>query len=238
MYTKSIDIYDHLYASKDYQKEARLVAELIKSRLPEAEALLDVACGTGRHLLHLKGQFKAEGLDVAPRFVEIAKKTNPDLELHVGDMTSFRLARRYDVITCLFSSIGYVRTTDRLFKAVRNMANHLTDRGLLVVEPWYAPENWHPRTVHATFVNEPELKIVRMSTCSTKGSLAVMDMHYLVGTPQSTTHFSELHQMGLFTEGQMVAALRSAGLETEHLPEGITGRGLYIARRLASESTP
>jgi len=55
-----------------------------------------------------------------------------------------------------------------------------------------------------------------------------MEMHYLVCTPKTTRHFTELHQMGLFSQEQMLDAMRKANLVVEYDPEGPTGRGLYL----------
>ena len=54
---------------------------------------------------------------------------------------------------------------------------------------------------------------------------------YLVGTPERVEHFTERHDLGLFTREEQLAAFRAAGLEVEHDVEGLMGRGLYIARR-------
>ena len=43
-----------------------------------------------------------------------------------------RPASLLDVVTCLFSSIGYARTTDRLNAAVASMADHLLPGGVLI----------------------------------------------------------------------------------------------------------
>src|SRR2546428_13493377 len=48
--------YDLLYRDKDYAAEARFVAELVRrhgGRPPAGVQLLDLACGTGRHLIEL-----------------------------------------------------------------------------------------------------------------------------------------------------------------------------------------
>ena len=62
--------------------------------------------------------------------------------------------------------------------------------------------------------------------------MAILDFHYLVGTPQGVTHFTERHELGLFTIEEMLGAFQQADLDVKYEPEGLTGRGLYIARRL------
>ena len=52
-------------AGKNYQREAHDVAALIRQRHPTADSLLDVACGTGLHLSHLRNSFAhVEGLEL------------------------------------------------------------------------------------------------------------------------------------------------------------------------------
>ena len=55
-------------------------------------------------------------------------------------MTTMSLGRRFDVITCLFSTIGYVKTYQNLAKTLRNFADHLRPGGLLLIEPWFTEE--------------------------------------------------------------------------------------------------
>ena len=53
MYTKTAKHYDAVYSDKDYAGESQRLASIIRERAPMARTLLDVACGTGRHLEYL-----------------------------------------------------------------------------------------------------------------------------------------------------------------------------------------
>ena len=50
MYLHSAALYDLMHQSLDYESAANRVRQLIADRYPGARSLLDVACGTGRHL--------------------------------------------------------------------------------------------------------------------------------------------------------------------------------------------
>lgn len=229
MFEKSARYYDLLYGFKDYADAARQVHQLIDRHHPGARRLLDVGCGTGRHLEHLREWYDVEGLDLNPELLEIARRRCPNVAFHLADMTDFEIEARFDVITCLFSSIAYVRTVDRLNAALAAMGRHLLPGGLIVIEPFFHPERYWTGTITANFVDEPETKIAWMYTSPPpEDGLAVLDIHYLVGTPAGVDHFTERHEFGLFTDAEYRAAIEDVGLKVAHDPEGPFGRGLYL----------
>lgn len=230
-YSKMARYYDKIYAGKDYAAEAERLVVLLGNGRSKRRSLLDVACGTGCHIEYLRKSFDVEGLDICAEALDDARRRNPGVAFHVADMTDFDLGRTFDVVTCLFSSIGYVKTLDRLRAAVRSMAAHLNPEGVLVVEPWFTPGEWHPNTVHAVYIDEPELKIARVNTSLVEGRLSIVELHYLVGTPERTEHLVERHELGLFEVDEMISALEGEGLIVDHDREGLTGRGLYLGRR-------
>ncbi len=231
MFQEIARYYDRIYAFKDYAAEASKIRAIVEEELRTGgRRLLDVACGTGLHLEHLKAHFDAEGLDLSPELLEISRERNPEVTHHLADMRTFELDARFDVVTCLFSSIGYMTTIDDLRRAIERMAAHLVPGGILLVEPWLTPDAWRPNTVHGLFVDEPELKIARVNTSFTKGRVSVFDLHHLIGTPEGTEYVVEHHELGLYTVDEMTTAFVTAGLDVRYDPDGLTGRGLYVAR--------
>ncbi|MCB9302098.1 MAG: class I SAM-dependent methyltransferase [Lewinellaceae bacterium] len=230
MYTKTAKFYDALYHFKDYAAEAEKLQAFIEQLNPNAKTLLDVACGTGKHLEYLQNIFQVEGLELSADLLNVARERCPEVSFHLGNMMDFNLGRHFDVITCLFSSISYVKTIENVEQAIRCMAQHLKPEGILVIEPWISPEKYWRNKIVANFVEEPELKIAWMYKHETEGSVSVSNIHYLVGTPQGVEHFTERHEMGLFKQEQYVQAFEKAGLAVDYDPEGLFGRGMYIAR--------
>lgn len=229
MFTKSEQFYDAVYSWKNYPEEARRLKVLIAGhKRSPGNALLDVACGTGGHVPYLRGEFAYEGLDLDPAMLAIARARYPEIPFHEGDMCDFALGRAFDVVTCLFASIAYAKTLPDLRQAIATMARHVRPGGVLIVEPFFGPEKWVVGRPSASFVDQPELKIARMSVAEREGNVAIMDFNYLVATPDGVEHFVERHEMGLYTDEEYRAAFTDAGLEVVHDAEGLMGRGVYV----------
>lgn len=230
MYELSADVYDlmHRAGGKDYAAEAAQVSREVRSRHPHATSLLDVACGTGSHLVHLRKDFSVSGLELDPSMLEVARRRLPDVELHAGDMRTFDLDRRYDAVTCLFSAIGYMLRREDLDLAMAAMARHLAPGGVLVVEPWFHPEQWFDGHVVADAANEADIAVARVSRSSRDGNISRFEFHYAVARPEGIDTFIEPHAMGLWTIEEYRAAMRSTGVAVEYDPIGLIGRGLFI----------
>ena len=224
-YTTAAKLYDRAYADKDYRGEAGKVVRLVDRRIPWASTLLDVGCGAGRHLLHLADRFEVAGVDNSSEILAIARD-RLDVPLFRADMVEMDLGRRYDVVTCLFSGIGYVRPLDRLHAAVANLARHASPGGLVIVEPWVTPSTWRRDDVDVQQAEDRSW--VRMSAAKRRGSTSFLDMHWLVAETWGVEHHSERHTLELYTVEQYRSAFEEAGMAVEYDPEGLIGRGLMI----------
>ncbi len=235
----SVACYDKIYSAqgKDYRKEVEYLMSVLHSRITDRKpTLLDVACGTGSHLFHLRKHFEVEGVDLSLEFVRAARSKLPRTRFYVGDMRTFRLGKEFNVVTCLFSSIGFMETTSRLQTAIRNMARHVKAGGVLLVEPWFPPGQLVDGRVSLATVDDDKLKIVRMATTKVEGTISRFDFHYLIGTPKGTEHFVEKHRLGMFTKEEMTDAFEKAGLVVDYDEKGATGRGLYIGKRAEAQA--
>jgi len=232
-YVRSASGYDGLYAArKDYRGEVRKLLRLLGNRGgPSRGDWLEVACGSGLHVRHLPKTWRVEGLDVSPAMLALARKRLPGMRFHLGNMRAFDLGRRFDVVSCLFSSIGYMTTTADLRRALASFARHVRPGGFVVVEPWYTPSAYRPGTVYLDAItgrSRTATHQVRMIVARRRGRVSVMEAHHLVGTPEGVEHFVEHHEMGLFSASEVAAALRAAGLVPHFDREGVTDRGLWF----------
>lgn len=231
MFTQSARFYDALYGFKDYRRAADQLHSLIVQRAPNARTVLDVGCGTGRHAERLREFYAVDGLDLNDELLDVARERCPDCTWHLGDMASFELGRTFDVVTCLFSAIGYVKTVDRLDAAITCMARHVAPGGLLFIEPWFSPSNYWVGVVTMNVVDQPDMKIAWMYRSDIDGALSILDIQYLVGTAAGVEHLTERHELGLFTHDEHARAFDRAGLRVGHDPQGLFGRGMYTGWR-------
>jgi dTDP-3-amino-3,6-dideoxy-alpha-D-glucopyranose N,N-dimethyltransferase len=147
-------------------------------------------------------------------------------------MESFDLHRRFDIVTCLFSSIGYARSVRDLRRTVRNLARHTTPGGVVVVEPWLTPRVFQDGLVHHLIAGSRDMTVVRMNGTHRRRGRSLFDFHYLVGRRGEVRHYVETHDLGLFDARTMRAAFRDAGLTVTYLVDGLsTRRGLYVGLR-------
>jgi SAM-dependent methyltransferase len=223
------EVYDIFYTAgkgKDYAAEAAALAELIRARRPDAASLLDVACGTGEHLRHLRGRFaEVAGVEFAEPMRDKAIAKLPGVAVYAGDMRDFALGRTFDVVLCLFSAIGYMRSVEELSAACRSMAAHLTPGGLLVVDPWYHPDAWQGGMLDHTVAVANGHTVLRLAQSQRQDRVSTITYHYLVGNPGGVRYFTNRHEMTLFTRDEYAGAIRAAGCPTvEFVPTWTDGR--------------
>ncbi len=234
MFIKSAQFYDLVYLHmKDYAAEARAIQALINDEIGSASTVLDVACGTGEHgrLLREGHGISVDGVDLDPGLIELARKKNPNNTFVVADMADFELSKEYDAVVCMFSSIGYADSVEKLNRTVANLARHAKPDGLVLVEPWLEPgrvENGF--TTLRTFESD-DLKLARVSRNEVTGTRSILHFEYVVATREKIEHVAERHVMTLFTHQEYLRAFSLAGLEVQFDPEGPGGRGLFVARK-------
>jgi SAM-dependent methyltransferase len=236
MYRGLAEQYDNTYASKDYAGESATVAALVRSHYPQARTLLDVACGTGRHLVHLQSEFQCEGADASEEMLRVARARLPGMRLHLADMTRLQMNRTFDAVTCLFSSVGHLWTVESLNMAVHRISEHLAPKGVLVIEPWATPENWMNGHISVGAVNSEEFERDRIALAAPvdRGQLV---MEHLAGAQMRVGRLRGRHEMAWFTHREYITAFELADLEVEHDPVGLTGRGLYVGTQNGRSST-
>jgi SAM-dependent methyltransferase len=194
--------YDLIYAGKPYADEAAFVDGLLGR--PRG-ALLDLACGTGRHAIELtRLGWTVTGVDYGADLLERAhtnaEAAGIDLRLYEQDMRTLDLGgERFDAVTCLFDSIGYPQTDEGVVAALRGGRDHLVPGGVLAVE----------------FLHAGGGELLRVSRTKLDLERSVMHVAYdLLELAAEGTYerAREAQANRYFTVSEMRGLLRAAGL--------------------------
>jgi hypothetical protein len=148
-------------------------------------------------------------------------------------MLNFNLRKKYDIVTCLFSAIGYAKTLSNLKKALDSFYFHLKDGGIVLIEPWFTKDSkdFVTNVPFMTSYESDNVKFSRISIANIENNVSTMNTHYLVGeTGKGISHFSEKHNLGLFEKDEFLEIMTRVGFKARFLREGISkeGRGLFI----------
>ena len=224
-------IYDLIYSKKDFALEVSMINELIqKYKKSKGKELLDVGCGSGNHLIHLQKDYTCTGIDINPGILAIARKKLPGIDFIEVDMASFSFQKKFDIIICLFGTLGYALTLKNMQRTLLNFSHHLNKDGIVIIDPWFSPEKYEVGSPHLTTFSSPDIKIARSDVFERKKNQSIIDMHFLVAERnKKVEHFIDRHVLGLFTPKEILNAITNAQFSKIHLEEKIPGmRDIYI----------
>lgn len=231
-YNALAQYYNLIYSYKDYKKESDQIVKLInKYKRSEGNMLLDVGCGTGNHLNYLKKYFVCDGFDLNKGVIEFAKKSISDVNFSVANMIDFNFNKSYDVITCLFSSFAYVKTIENATKTIQKFALHLKHGGVIIIESWFAPEEFNNGRIGLNTYENDDIKIARTSYSYKKENLSFIDMQFIVAEKgKGINHFEDIHELGLFDHDEIKTLMEKHGFKVEIL-SSLNGRKLFIGTK-------
>ena len=235
LYTSHAELYDAIYHFKPYEAEAERLHDILeRHNVKDGSSVLEAACGTGNYLQHLHIWYRVAGFDRYGEILMVARRKLPQADLFVADMARFSVGHRYDAILCLFSSIGYLLTRDRLEAAAGCFARALRPGGILLVEPFLSPKEYAPGRLVLQSYDGEKLKCTRACIPGLEGDRAMLDYHWLILRSGQTAveHFVERHELWLCPRELMTKILEQAGFSVSTAAQGLVpNRDLFIAER-------
>lgn len=235
MYKELAKYYDLIYSWKDYKGEVNSIKNLIKKyKNSDGNELLDVGCGTGKHLEYLKLDFSCTGSDINIEMLKIARDNIKGVIFTQADMITMDLNKKFDIIISLFSSIGHVKTYTNLERTILNFSRHLKKWGVVIIEPWLTKSAYDVGRPGMTTYEAEDIKISRLNNTKIEKDVSVLEMHYLIAERnKDIEYFVEKHELGLFETEKFLKYMTSAGLKAKFLKDGLMKeRGLYIGIKL------
>ena len=122
-----------LSPSDDVREEAEAYAQaIVEGAGIPVKTLLHLGSGAGALDQVFKRHFRVTGVDLSPGMLEIARRLNPEVTYHEGDMRSVDLHETFDAVA-IPDSIGYMTTIADLRKALHAAVEHLGPGGTLLV---------------------------------------------------------------------------------------------------------
>lgn len=229
-YTRLAPYYDKMYEQIDYEGNSQKLHDIIQQyKKSEGTHLLDVACGTGTHIMHLKDKYDTIGLDLSEAMLEVARVKCPTIEFVHDDMTNFKIDKKFDVITCLFGSIGYLTKEEDLERAVNTFSQHTNQGGVVIIEPMFTKETVRDGTIGLNCLDLPEIKIARVGCSQVKGDVAYLNFNFLISSRDGgVEHFVDPSPMSIFPRSLYLSIMEKSGLVAEFVELGLMKEGLFI----------
>ncbi|HJP61225.1 MAG TPA: methyltransferase domain-containing protein [Gemmatimonadaceae bacterium] len=128
--------YLHIYQHRD-ETEAERVIELIATNLAgrKIDAVLDLACGAGRHSKILEERWWTVGLDLSMSLLKIARREAKDAPYVRADMREIPFAAdSFDLVVNLFTSFGYFDDDREHVRVLACVWSSLKRGGMLVID--------------------------------------------------------------------------------------------------------
>ena len=131
LYTDLSGYYDLMCSDINYQEQSHYVHRLHQIFGNQGKRYLDVACGTGPHVKHfIDFGYQTSGLDINQPMLDIAKQRCPDAQFIQQDMSNFKVAEQFDLISCFLYSIHYNDGINKLQECIASVHAALKPGGI------------------------------------------------------------------------------------------------------------
>lgn len=127
--------YDEIMQEINYE----LWFELTEPYLNKGDKILDLACGSGTYaiLASILG-YKVTGLDLSETIIEIAKEKTKinhcHIDYYVSDMLDYNINDKFNLVTCFFDSVNFLKNEQELDKLIENAYNSLLPGGYFIFD--------------------------------------------------------------------------------------------------------
>jgi ubiquinone/menaquinone biosynthesis C-methylase UbiE len=215
MYNKFAKYYDKIYSELEYDKDVEFLEWLIQThKKTDGNRLLDVACGTGNHAQYLANKFSVLGIDKSMEMLDIAKEKVKDAEFRLNDMRTFNLDEQFDVIICMFSSIGYNTSYEELEITLRNFHKHLHPGGVLIFDTWFHKKGWIEGFMNINTVIEDDLQLARISQSRSKENVGNFNMVFVIKDRGVIDFEIDQHKLLIIDIDKVKKLMKDIGFDT------------------------
>lgn len=130
---------DYAQRDRDFQRGDEEAAVAFLEHRAGSGPALELGIGTGRIALPLVARgIRVDGIDLSQSMVD-QLRTKPggdQLSVTIGDFSNVSVAGTYSLIYVVFNTLFNLLTQDDQIRCFQNVASHLTDDGVFVVETY------------------------------------------------------------------------------------------------------
>ena len=203
--------YLKLYPHRDDEDAGRAVT-LIASRIPLAgRRVLDLACGPGRHAVHLEAAgATVVGIDLSRALLDRARTGQPSFTRVIrGDMRALPfLPASFDDVVNLFTSFGYFETDEEHAAVLTRVGELLRSGGSFVID-YLNAEHVRANLVPSEDKDVAGQRVEISREIISDGRFVRKTMH----VPRDAATFVE--RVRLFSPDDLGRMMRAAGLDVE-----------------------
>ncbi len=202
---------------EEYAEEAAVYQEiLLGSAASEVKRVLELGSGGGNNASHLKAQFSMTLIDRSEPMLAVSQALNPECTHFQGDMRSVRLGEVFDAVF-LHDALSYLTDLEDVIATARTAREHCSSSGVALFVPDYVSETFEPSTEHGGYDDGARgLRYLEWVWDPDPSDTSFeADMVYLLREDDEVSVVHDRHPQGLFPAAMWLAALSTAGFESE-----------------------
>jgi SAM-dependent methyltransferase len=131
----TVKYYDIVYRDWISEKLTEKELGLIRSICPVNGSILDVGCGSGRHLIPLaKEGFKIKGIEPIHEFISLTRSKYPQVDITNCTFQKYQSLETFDLIICMWNAFHQIAySKDEAINALSKMKKLMKSNGKIIL---------------------------------------------------------------------------------------------------------